>query len=179
VTEDEARKPASVSVGRAAAETVTGAYGYGDLVSVTLDADGNIAMVQANSTLIHVLVRNTAAKAQANINAAGMLSARVPLGTLSGLTFLSGAGPDVTFRGKTVGVISTEVLTEFSAAGINQTLHRIFVRVRADVTVVLPGFTIKITSTTHVPITESVLVGKVPNFYFDSDAFGKTLNLTP
>jgi len=179
VAEEETRKVATSSVGRAAAETVTDAYSYNDLIQITLDADGNIALLQANSTLIHVLVRTTAARAQANVSGAEVINIRVPLGTLSGLTFLAGAGPPVTLRAKPIGIVSTEVLSEFTSAGINQTLHRIFLRVRADVTYILPGFTGRVSSTTHIPVTESVLVGKVPDFYFSSALFDKTLNLTP
>jgi len=179
IAEEQARILATTSVGRAAAETVTDAYSYGDLIEVSKDADGNIVLLQANSTLIHVLVRTTASRAQSNLGAAEELNIRVPMGTLTGFTFLSGRGPDVTVKAIPVGVISTQVESEFIAAGINQTLHKIFLRVRADITLILPGFESRVSSTTHIPITESLLVGKVPDFYFTSAFFDKTLNLVP
>ena len=179
IAEEEVRILATSSVGKAAAETVTDTYSYHDLVEVTSDSDGNIVLLQANSTFIHVLVRTAATRAQTYLGEITEANVRVPLGTVSGITFFSGRGPDILIKVMPIGSVSTQVETEFVSVGINQTLHRIYVRLRADVTVIMPGFEGKVSSSVHIPITESVLVGKVPDFYLNSPAFDKVLNLMP
>ena len=176
ISEEEARILATSSVGKAAAQTVTDNYSYRDIIEVTKDAEGNIVLLQANSTFIHVLIRTAATRAQTYIGEVQEMTIRIPFGTLSGVTFLSGRGPNISIKAIPIGIISTEVGSEFIAVGINQTLHRIFVKIRADVTIIMPGYEGRVSSSVHIPIAESVLVGKVPSFYLSSPLFENMLN---
>ena len=179
IAEEELRLLATTSVGKAAAETVTDAYSYSDLIEVTKNSNGDIVLLQANSTLIHVLIRTAAAKAQQYIAETEELNLSIPLGTLSGIALLSGYGPKVKINVLPIGIISTQVESEFVSVGINQTLHKIYIKIRADITMILPGLESRISSYVHIPIAESTIIGKVPDVYFNSGLFEKVLNLVP
>ena len=68
--------------------------------------------------------------------------------------------------------------SEFVSAGINQTVHRIYLEVSSVVNLILPIFDDPVQTYTQVLICESVIVGTVPDFYF-SNAMGSLLDLVP
>lgn len=90
----------------------------------------------------------------------------IPLGNLSGLEILSNRGPCFQMDAYPSGEVLVELFSEFSDAGVNQTRHAMWVRVRLDVDLMLPGHTsygTRVVAT--VPMSETVVVGSVPNSY--------------
>lgn len=86
---------------------------------------------------------------------------------LLGTKILSGRGPDVPIKMSTVGNVETDLSSEFSQAGINQTLHRIYLNVSCNVTILTPFDTIEQNINNQVLIAESVIVGDVPSTYYN------------
>ena len=64
-------------------------------------------------------------------------------------------------------------MSEFEEAGINQTRHKIFLNVIADMRVILPGVDKTISTCTEVLVCESLLVGKVPQIYLSNKKIGQ------
>lgn len=90
----------------------------------------------------------------------------IPLGNLSGLEILSNRGPNLRVDAYPYGEVFVELLNEFSDAGINQTRHAMTVKVTLQVSLMLPGhrsYGTKVVTT--VPMSETVVVGSVPNSY--------------
>ena len=67
----------------------------------------------------------------------------------------------------TIGNVETELVSQFSHAGINQTLHRIYLNVNCKVTILTPFDTIEQSITNQVLIAEAVIVGEVPSTYYN------------
>ena len=61
------------------------------------------------------------------------------------------------------GNINSDFVSEFEQGGINQTVHKLSVKVSADLTVRLPTGTEKTTVETSVLVGETVIVGEVPS----------------
>ncbi len=90
----------------------------------------------------------------------------IPLGNLSGLEILSNRGPDLKMEAYPYGEVFVELFSEFSDAGVNQTRHAMTVKVTLDVSLMLPGhnaYGTRVVAT--VPLSETVVVGSVPNSY--------------
>ena len=51
------------------------------------------------------------------------------------MKLLSGRGPGVKIRISTVGDVETNLKSEFTAQGINQTLHRIYLEAKCNINV--------------------------------------------
>ena len=66
----------------------------------------------------------------------------------------------------TDGTVETDLRTEFVEAGINQTLHRIYLEVRCNVNILTPYDTISETITNQVLLTEGVIIGNIPDTYY-------------
>ena len=92
-------------------------------------------------------------------------SIHLPMGSLLDFEPLWAKGPDLQVRAMTVGTVSAEFDSEFSSAGVNQTVHRIWLEVVVPMTVLLPGDELEVTVQTRLPLAETVIVGQVPNTY--------------
>ena len=90
----------------------------------------------------------------------------IPLGNLSGMEFLSNHGPHLTLDAYPYGEVFVELFSEFSDSGVNQTRHAMTVKVSLDVSLMLPGQrTYGTCVVATVPMSETVVVGSVPNSY--------------
>ena len=87
---------------------------------------------------------------------------RFPLGTITGLPFLSGIGPELELNLINLGIVDADFFSEFSSAGINQTIHKLYMRIVVNMTIVLPGYTTSFENSSEVIICESIISGKVP-----------------
>ena len=67
----------------------------------------------------------------------------------------------------TDGTVETDLRTEFVEAGINQTLHRIYLEIRCNVTILTPYDTIKETIVNQVLLVEGVIIGNIPDTYYN------------
>ena len=59
------------------------------------------------------------------------------------------------------------MISQFSQAGINQTLHRIYLNVSCKVTILTPFDSIEQEITNQVLIAEAVILGDVPATYYN------------
>ena len=59
-------------------------------------------------------------------------------------------------------------LSDFSQAGINQTLHKLTMEVSVDVAILVLGQTSSFTLTSEVVVAETVIVGQVPDTYLQT-----------
>ena len=71
----------------------------------------------------------------------------------------------------TVGTISAEFESDFTAAGVNQTLHRIWLELSVPLTVMLPGGEVQAELNSRLCVAETVIVGNVPSTYLQMDSY--------
>ncbi|MCI8637017.1 MAG: hypothetical protein HFJ36_04125 [Clostridia bacterium] len=70
-------------------------------------------------------------------------------------------------RISTIGNVETDLRSEFSAQGINQTLHRVYLQVKCNVNILTPFDNISREITNQVLLMENVIVGGIPNTYYN------------
>ena len=63
--------------------------------------------------------------------------------------------------------METDLRPEFVEAGINQTLHRIYLEVRCNVNILTPYNTFSETVTNQILLTEGVIIGNIPDTYYN------------
>lgn len=104
---------------------------------------------------------------------------KLPLGTFSGISIFLGKGPNITLKLVPMGVVSTEIVSKFYNAGINNTIHRIYLRLKTQVSIVLPIKNNLIDTVSEIMLCENVIVGEVPDVYFESNQLQNKLDLLP
>ncbi|MDR1569967.1 MAG: sporulation protein YunB [Oscillospiraceae bacterium] len=140
---------------------------YDALITIIQDNDGRVAMLQADTMRMNEIGTRTALLAQRNLDALAATGMRIPLGAATGSKLLAGRGPAITVNLVPMGSVSTEFVSEFTQAGINQTRHRIYLKIKASVRMVIPTASNVSEVSAYVQIAESIIVGQVPNTFAD------------
>ena len=89
----------------------------------------------------------------------------IPLGSLFLPELLSGKGPTIPVHILSIRNSDASFLSNFSEAGINQTLHQLTMSVSVDVSILVLGTTRSFTVTSQVVVAETVIVGQVPDTF--------------
>lgn len=170
---------ATRAMNSAIADVVINSIVYEDLVNIITDELGNISMIQANSLEINNLSKDLAQTTEIKIEEYGRNGVGIPIGSFTGIPLFVGRGPKLKLKVNPIGAVNCSFLSRFETAGINQTNHKIYLEISADVGVVLPLLSSKYNITREVLISESIIVGQVPEVYLYSDTLDTLLNFVP
>lgn len=163
---DEARSIATIITNEQATDVMR-EYSYQDLFSIEKDEEGNINMIKSNVFPINEIISNIAVQIQNEINNEGRNNIKIALGTFSGVKVFAGRGPNVNIKVSSIGNVETDLKSEFTAQGINQTLHRVYLQVKCQISILTPFSNTEETITNQVLIAENVIVGRIPSTYYN------------
>lgn len=163
---DRARSIATV-ISNEQATVVMREHVYDELFSLEKDSDGNIIMIKSNVGPINEIISDVALKIQNEIDKKGKDNIEIAIGSFTGFKLLAGRGPGIPIKISSVGNVETDLKSEFSSQGINQTLHRVYLQVVCEISILTPYNTITEKITNQVLIAENVIVGKIPNTYYN------------
>ena len=141
--------------------------GYSDFVTLEKDAAGKVTSITSNTTANSRFKRQVVEAVARQLSALDSSALGVPLGTLTGQPLLSGAGPSVRVRVDSVGDVAADYANSFTAAGVNQTLHRVCLEITATVYLFLPGEVLPVSVSNSVCVAETVIVGETPDTYLN------------
>ena len=142
---------------------------YGSLVYFEKDVYGQITALKTDIISINRLKADITEEVLASIQRADTSKLAIPAGNLINSDLLSGRGPKIPLKIVPLGTVSASFSNQFSAAGINQTRHQIMMDITVDINVLLPGYAVGTQVGTQVSIAETVIVGAVPDSYFQMD----------
>ena len=83
------------------------------------------------------------------------------------MKIFAGHGPIIHIKISSIGNVKTDLKSEFSAKGINQTLHRVYLKVDCEISILTPFNNITKKITNQVLIAENVIVGHIPETYYN------------
>lgn len=142
---------------------------YGDLVKIQRNEDGGITALTTDMAQLNLLRAELVSVILTALDGVDVSVIQVPLGSLFDFELLWARGPSLKARAMTVGTVSAEFESELTSAGVNQTLHRVWLEVEVPMTVLLPGGEVRIPVQTRLRVAETVIVGQVPDTYFSLD----------
>lgn len=139
---------------------------YSDFVTVVKDSDGQVSMLQANAVNINLLARLAEREVAEKLNTISELGIKIPLGNLTNIPFFSGKGPVINIKVLPNPTVRCVFKSEFTDAGINQTLHKIYIEVNVSISLLMPTYKTQIENTLQMLVAENLIIGDVPYFYF-------------
>lgn len=166
-------KSIATMVSNEQATNVMKKYTYDELFSIEKDANGNIAMIKSNIIPINEIISDVANKIQENMNNRGKEDIEIALGSFTGFKLLAGRGPGVKIKITTIGDVETDLKSEFISTGINQTLHRVYLQVKCKVNILTPFNSISKEITNQVLLLENIIVGNIPNTYYNLEGMSE------
>lgn len=160
-------KSIATKISNEQATAVMANYSYEDLVKISKDEEGNVKMISANMITINEIISDIPILIQDELEKDNNSKFYIKLGSFTGTKILAGRGPDVEIKMSSVGSVETDLRSEFNEAGINQTLHRIYLEVKCNVTILTPFDNIEEQIVNQVLLTEGVIVGNIPSTYYN------------
>lgn len=145
---------------------------YEDMVEVETDQSGRVTVLKSNMTQANLLRAELLRMVLDKVSELEERDFSIPFGSLTDIDLMFGRGPDVTIKVLSMGAVNGTFRHEFTAAGVNQTLHQIMLAVDVQVQILLPGETVDLTVPTQVCVAETVIVGEVPGTYLQLENGG-------
>ena len=144
---------------------------YSELIHIEKNNSGEIVFMSTNSLKVNSINRQVATSTYELLKSKLNSGFDIPLGAFTGINFVSGYGTNVKLKVINVPSVICEFVSKFTSVGINQTLHSIYIDVISKIEINMPLNSTTNTCKTQILISETVLVGKVPDIYLKDGLF--------
>ncbi len=138
---------------------------YGNLVKLSYTSDGKVASIESNTKLINRIKNDMLTEINDRLMKGETENVDLTVGTLSGIPLFHGSGPTVRMEVEPKGYADAVFISEFTDAGLNQTLHRMIMRTTVSVTAFIPMYSVETKVSGDFLIAETVIVGNVPESF--------------
>lgn len=141
---------------------------YDRIVYFEKDLNGRITALKTNMSEVNRLKTDTLNLINDDILALDTSDLGIPMGSLILPELLSGRGPEIPIHILSIRNSDASFTSNFSEAGINQTLQQLNMHVSVDVTTMVLGQTNAFTVSSQVVVAETIIVGQVPETYLQT-----------
>ncbi len=148
-----------------AEELSRGEIDYNEIVKLQRDGQNNVTSLEIDTTKINYLKSVISVGVSERLTNSEDYVLSIPLGNILGNEYLLGLGPRLKFKMQMTTTVITDFESNFYAAGINQVLHQIVIRVKINGSFVLPWNTGGFSKETSIIAAQTVLVGVTPEAY--------------
>ena len=141
---------------------------YDRIVYFEKDLNGRITALKTNMIEVNRLKTAILNLINDEILALDTSDLGIPIGSLIFPELISGRGPEIPVEILSIRNSDASFSSEFSEAGINQTLQQLNMHVSVDVAVLVLGKTNYFTVESQVVVAETIIVGQVPDTYLQT-----------
>lgn len=134
-------------------------------VEISRNSGGKITSISVDSVFLNLFTSETVTRVILFLESSSS-SFGLPLGNLTSVKLLSGLGPKIKLKVVLQGNVAGGITSSFHEAGINQTLHRLTFEIKALVSAMTPFGSHETEINVSFIISETVIVGDIPNVYF-------------
>lgn len=138
---------------------------YADLIKFGRDQSGNIVSVTTDAYYLNKIGNNIGDEIDKHINQMKSYIIKIPFSVLFSEQLINGRGPKMPLVFVMTGITTTDFGNEFTAAGVNQTHHRIMMSITVNTYVIHSGNVTVVPYKTNVCIAESIVVGITPQTF--------------
>ena len=138
---------------------------YSELCYINKNEDGEIISVTSDTNTINKIKLNLSEKIIEKLKPSGSQEIGIPIGNLTKTYILSGRGPEIPIKVITTSSPNITIESSFESAGVNQTKHKISLFTTVEIQIILPYETLTKTVSYESLISETIIVGKVPDVY--------------
>lgn len=149
-------------------QLAAGSVAYENIVYFEKDVSGKITALKTNIAQVNILKTETLDYVNETLLDTDNFDIGVPIGSMVLPEFLSGRGPQIPVQIMSIRNSDAVFDSNFTQAGINQTLHQLKMTVLVDVTVLVLGQTVDFSVTSDVVVAETIIVGQVPNTFLQT-----------
>ena len=141
---------------------------YDRIVYFEMDLNGKITALKTNMSEVNSLKTSMLNIINEEILAMDTTDLGIPVGSLILPEFLAGRGPQIPVQILSISNSDASFESHFTEAGINQTLQKLTMNISVDVAILVLGRTESFTVTSQVVVAETIIVGQVPDTFFQT-----------
>lgn len=138
------------------------------LVDWKTSADGRVSGFMLNYAEHMRITASAIDTVQRTLHEIKHVPERIPVGQAIGSAVIASYGPRIPVRFEPVGAAKVELGTRQRDAGINMILVEVYIRITAEMAIIIPFDTKPETVVTEIPISYLLVVGDVPMYYYDN-----------
>ncbi|CAM3707213.1 sporulation protein YunB [Marinicrinis lubricantis] len=159
---------ATQAINTAITEKISQATNFEKLIDWRTDHTGKITGFMLNYAEHMKITADAVNVVQNTLNTLQKVPEEIPVGQALDSAILASFGPDIKVKLVPAGSVKVDLDTRQQDAGINMLLVEVFIRITAEVTIIIPFDTEPEMVTTEVPISYLLVVGDVPMYYFNN-----------
>lgn len=178
-TESQISSFGMISINEAIADAMNQNISYNDLVKIVRDENDDISAIEANSIKINLISKNLSGVILNRFLNYAKSPIKIPLGSFSGISIFAGFGPMLSYDIYPYGEVLCNFVSRFESAGINQTYHKLYLVISLKTNIILPIKKVVVNNDADVLLCETLIIGKIPEFYLNSGRLTDMLNLLP
>lgn len=144
---------------------------YDRIVYFEKDLNGRITALKTNMSEVNRLKTAILNLINDEILALDTSDIGIPIGSLFLPELLAGKGPSIPVHIMSIRNSDASFTSNFTEAGINQTLQQLIMEVSVDVSVLVLGQTNSFTVTSQVVVAETIIVGQVPDTFLQAGGY--------
>ncbi|GAB4072796.1 sporulation protein YunB [Barrientosiimonas marina] len=180
-------------------------YNYDDVVNITYDDEGKVATYNWDQAAISEINRVATDRVEEyfrymntgeppdyenslfepeefedttdNLPSKDPTVVEIPIGEATGNTILANLGPKIPINLEFVGNVRTNIIREEEPLGINGSWLSLYVKVEADVQIIIPFMTDVTTVETEIYIDGGAVMGDIPDFYGEGDGDNPSISV--
>lgn len=166
LAENQVKGKASVLITEAISRQMeTGTMKETGMISFEKDAYGNITALKTNMQQANRLKADVLRSINESILALDPSVIGVPLGNFLLPQFFGGRGPEIPVKILALRSSDANFTSHFTQAGINQTLHKLYMQVQVEGLILVLGRVQHFSAAGQMMVAETVIVGKVPHTF--------------
>lgn len=147
-----------------------------DVLSVVYDDTATVSAVYADTSVINRVRSTLTTAVMSAVERDASIAVSIPVGTLTGVHWLSGFGPLVSFPISYTATVLSNISSRLSDVAINQSVYSVDIHLYMSMYVVTPSGRSTVETTVTFPMAETVLLGEVPSNL--TEVFGDDQSLT-
>jgi sporulation protein YunB len=162
------KQMATQSINAAIADRIAQGTNFDKLVEWKTDNKGKVSAFMLNYAEHMKITSDTISRVQTLLDGLKTMPEHIPFGQAMGSTILASFGPNIPIRLVPAGAVKVDLNTRQQNAGINMILVEVYIRIVAEVTIIIPFDTEPEIVETELPISYLLIVGDTPMYYVDN-----------
>lgn len=138
---------------------------YSDISIVSRDGNGNITGIEIDTQKVNILKSSLSNEISRIVADRNKYDLHIPVGTLFGNEYTTGYGPKIKFKMQLTETAILDFESRFEAAGINNVLHQIIIKIDVNASVLMMGCTESFSVSTTALVAQTVIAGAVPDSF--------------
>lgn len=172
---------ATQAINKAITDQVAGETSFDKLIDWKTSGDGKVSGFMLNYSEHMKITAETIETVTSTLQEMEDLKEYIPVGHALGSAIISSFGPRVPVMLEPVGATQVELNTRESSIGINNTLVEVYIKVKTEISIIIPFDTEPQVVEADIPVSYLLVVGDVPMYYYDNkgNPVGESANSAP